>query len=261
MSGARGINPRMTTTNARHLSLSIDHYTPREIVEAARTTMGAIDLDPASCALANREVVKASSWFGPGSKVSNGYATTWEGRVFLNPPGGKMAPDGVPLVSVPDPLRPDKKTLVRVDDGKPDTQVSSQKAWWFKLATEWLQGRVKQAVFVGFSLEILQTTQSGGPEVRGRDHAGNPVLPIPLDFPCCYPKSRIAYLKERERSPDENEDRKLGSLLVKGGSPPHASVIVWLHPMRLRRAETPEMARFIRAFSPLGKCVVPEGFT
>ena len=70
--------------NARHLTGTPEHYTPSEVVEAARTTLGAIDLDPASCEAASR-VVRASSYY---TKQQNGFVKLWRGRVFLNPPGG-----------------------------------------------------------------------------------------------------------------------------------------------------------------------------
>ena len=43
----------------QHSSLSVEHFTPKSIVSPARRTLGAIDLDPASCAAGN-EVVQAS---------------------------------------------------------------------------------------------------------------------------------------------------------------------------------------------------------
>jgi len=205
-------------TNARHLSLSSDHFTPREVVEAARVTMGGIDLDPASCALANSEIVKATRWFGPGGKVENGFTTGWAGKVFLNPPGGK--------------------------------------AWWFKLAAEWIVERVEQAIFVGFSLEILQVTQTN-PTVTGK---GQSLLPVPLDFPMCFPKRRIAYLKRADEfdlleiaNPQMLEEAKRTGLVV-DTSPPHASVLVWLPPRNRTPADT---ARFVAAFQGLGRCVIP----
>jgi len=57
-------------------------YTPAEHVEAVRQTMGAIDVDPASCELAQR-TVKADIYF---TAEDDGLAQGWHGRVFLNPP-------------------------------------------------------------------------------------------------------------------------------------------------------------------------------
>lgn len=57
-------------------------YTPAEYIEAAREAMGAIDLDPASSAVAQK-TVKAAEYF---TLERNGLAQPWHGRVFLNPP-------------------------------------------------------------------------------------------------------------------------------------------------------------------------------
>jgi len=59
-----------------------EYYTPPEIVEAARRVMGGIDLDPASCDLA-QEVVKARTYY---TVADNGLLHSWAGRVWLNPP-------------------------------------------------------------------------------------------------------------------------------------------------------------------------------
>ncbi len=61
---------------------NVEIYTPTFIVEAARKTMGGIDLDPASCEAANK-FVKAASFF---SKESNGLESQWFGRVWMNHP-------------------------------------------------------------------------------------------------------------------------------------------------------------------------------
>ncbi len=143
--------------NVQHSAKSVEHYTPPSVVEAARQTMGGIDLDPASCATANR-VVKATDYY---NQSQDGLSRPWHGRVLNNPPGGK--------------------TL-----GK-----SNSVLWWKKLADEWQYGRVEQAIFIGFSIEILQTSQRG-------------TGPVPLDFL------------------DEN--------LEPQGSPTHANVIVYLPP-------------------------------
>jgi hypothetical protein len=57
-------------------------YTPIEYINAAREVMGSIDLDPASCAIANN-TVKASKIF---TIDDDGLKQKWHGNVWLNPP-------------------------------------------------------------------------------------------------------------------------------------------------------------------------------
>jgi hypothetical protein len=68
----------------RHGNLKGEYewYTPEAIIEAARSVMGGIDLDPASCDQA-QAVVRAAQYF---SEDDDGLAQHWSGRVFLNPP-------------------------------------------------------------------------------------------------------------------------------------------------------------------------------
>lgn len=60
-----------------------ERYTPGYIIELARETMGDIDIDPASCEVANTYLVKATQYF---DKHSDGLIQEWNGRVWLNPP-------------------------------------------------------------------------------------------------------------------------------------------------------------------------------
>lgn len=62
-------------------------FTPPEFIEAARVAMGAIDLDPATCAKA-QETVKAERYF---TADDDGLARDWHGRVWMNPPYSQPA--------------------------------------------------------------------------------------------------------------------------------------------------------------------------
>lgn len=68
----------------RHGNLKGEYewYTPSLFIEAARTVLGAIDLDPSSCEEA-QETVRAERYF---TEAENGLQQEWSGRVFLNPP-------------------------------------------------------------------------------------------------------------------------------------------------------------------------------
>ena len=61
---------------------NVEWYTPSFIIEKARRVMGSIDVDPASCDLANK-VVKAKKYY---TKENDGLLKLWEGNVFMNPP-------------------------------------------------------------------------------------------------------------------------------------------------------------------------------
>jgi hypothetical protein len=70
-----------------HLLGSYEWYTPHDIVEAARSVMGEIDLDPASCEFANR-IVRAKKFYSedPADELGGGLKKPWRGRLFINPP-------------------------------------------------------------------------------------------------------------------------------------------------------------------------------
>lgn len=57
-------------------------YTPVDIIEAARSLMGDIDLDPATC-IAAEKVIQAVDWY---TKEDDGLTQAWMGRIWCNPP-------------------------------------------------------------------------------------------------------------------------------------------------------------------------------
>jgi ParB family chromosome partitioning protein len=98
---------------------SNEWYTPSKYIEAARAVMGSIDLDPASCELANM-TVKAAKYY---TKEQNGLAQDWHGRVWLNPPWGK-------------------------DMSQVNERRSVIARWTDKLIAEYEQGNVEQATIL-----------------------------------------------------------------------------------------------------------------
>lgn len=74
----------------QHLSTSNERYTPPEIIEPVRAALGGvINLDPASCVVANL-AVKAERYYSL-ARGQDGLTLPWWGSVFLNPPYGKHA--------------------------------------------------------------------------------------------------------------------------------------------------------------------------
>lgn len=157
----------------QHSAETPEHYTPSRFIQAAYKVMGAIDLDPATTESVNRQLVGAKQIY---TKETDGLSKEWSGRVWLNPPGGLIE------------------------------RESSAAVWWRKLANEWTSGRVKQALFMGFTLEILRSTQDNHYWIG--------------HMPFCVPSSRIDFLQE-----------KSDGSFMRGGSPAHANLIAYLPPI------------------------------
>lgn len=232
--------------NPRHLSLTTEHYTPPDIIAAARTSLVAIDLDPASSARGNT-VVKAKKFF---TAEDNGFLQAWPGRVFLNCPGGKCDVRGVTVVSVDKSKRAGKSEWTCDLVGKgPCGHAhqgvrSSQKAWWRKTVKEWTERRTTAALFVGFSLEILQVAQVFDADERPGS--------VPSDFPHAIPSTRLKYWTEKIIAGPEGERVEL----VESDSPPHASVLIFLPPQTADQRF--HIDAFEKAFAYRGRVVVPK---
>lgn len=191
------------TPNPKHSSVSNEQYTPAYIVEAARKVLGGFDLDPASSPEANR-LVQATRIY---TEEDNGLLLPWEGRLLINPPGGICDKDGRRVIRASKALG----TRSCVETGecglspghKHEGVTGSARAWWAKLAQEWEIRRMESAIFVGFSIELLQTAQSG----EGCSF-------LPQDFPLCVPSERIPF------------DTWVDGGRVPGNQPTHANVIV-----------------------------------
>jgi hypothetical protein len=168
---------------AQHSSESNEHYTPIPIVEVAREVMGSIDLDPASCALANREIVRADRFF---TKADDGLSRDWNARtVFVNPPGGRLYVDG-------------KRT-----------NRSQAQAFWFKAVSEWEKDPSRTICFLGFTLELLRLSQfrnENGSRVRASWDA--------LYFPFCVLRERTDFLIERNGRLIEQGDPTHANVLI-----------------------------------------------
>lgn len=210
-------------SNAQHSSASAEHYTPSPIVEAARATMGGIDLDPASCLRANARIVKATNFF---TERDNGFMRPWKGRVFLNPPGGLCDEQGltVRLTKGEGYFYADGS---RFEGRRPQSAIC---AWWNKLAFEWRRNRVTDAVFIGFSLELIARTQGGPVSLAGKKVHHSLVSEASA---LCFPQKRIKFF-----TPIGVSD------IEEGKAPTHANVIAYL-------GDEPE--QFAEHFSKFGE--------
>jgi hypothetical protein len=162
------------TLNARHLSLSGAWMTPLPYIEASRQTLGHIYRDPCGSELSNTRV-KASYLNTREDSGLSPENRDWGSTLLVNAPGTCKLVDEHGVVSFPG-------CGTFLDNGKPRQSCSCQlvKQFWENLVRCWMEGWVEGFVWVGFSLEQLQSLQD--------------VAPLsPLDFPLCFPRKRVKY--------------------------------------------------------------------
>lgn len=190
-------------SNARLTMDTADWYTPAAFVDSARVVMGCIDLDPASHPEANMRV-KAANFH---TAEDDGLSHEWRGCVFLNPPGGKH-PSGGSLTN----------------------------AFWRHLLCEYMAGRVSQAVWIGYSLEQLQTLQNSG-----ASHT-------PLAFPLCVTRNRIAFVENEAKREARIAKKLAAGKSAKDSGPTHSNYICYLGP---------QVLAFAQEFGKHGAIVLP----
>jgi len=160
----------------QHSSSTQEHYTPSLIVEAARKVLGGIELDPASCEEA-QETVRAERFI---ALPRDGLAESWAARtVFLNPPGGTFTAKRKKKTD-PKPYQPPEDVAHR-ERWKTDSRAV---AWWRALMLAHDELRVRESIFVGFTLEILRAAQEDGQDRRSRG---------PAIYPFCIPRDRLHF--------------------------------------------------------------------
>lgn len=115
--------------NAKHSSESKEHYTPSDYIESARYVMGSIQLDVASCAMANT-IVKANRFFTQDKDALSANCTWEANTAWCNPPGGKIK-------------------------NKSQAAIFGE-----RLVIHHYCRHIQQAFFVGFTMEIMQTCQA-----------------------------------------------------------------------------------------------------
>lgn len=226
-------------------------YTPPDFIERARRVMGAIDLDPASCEIANR-TVGATAYY---SAADNGLTKTWRGRVWMNPPYAQ------PLIG-----QFAEKLAASVRDGAVEQAVvlvnnATETRWFQALFDEasavcLLKGRVRflnpdgnpggaplqgQAVLyfgLGTDAFVREFQDLGG--CTKREHGTQPMTP-PAPAEPAQPSRRAPHLTEAHRahlrtsglsdetivacrfesaSGDAESERRVAKLLGWKGAPP-----------------------------------------
>lgn len=182
--------------NPLHSAESAEHNTPRAIVEAARRVLGHIDLDPMSNAVA-QQTIRATVFY---TEQDDCFVQPWLGRTFLNPAGGFV------------------------------------REAWQRLMIEYGRGDVPAFIWIGFSLEQLQSLQVEDYD-RKRKISDAYTGPSPSEFPICIPRGRLRF-EDQDGMPQTQ--------------PTHANFIAY---------GGVEIHRFVETFGIFGKCTVPRSST
>ena len=181
--------------NAQHLQTTAQWATREQIVEATRTVLGGITLDPCTTREINERYICAEFYF---DKDANGLNRHWvargmePSRCIVNPPGGcdvlsienkGLAPPSFKREVCGTSSEPTKRKAPLagwIPAKNPPCQCRLVRKFWNKLIEEYNEGRVLSAVWIGFSLEQLVSLQVQ------TDRS-------PIEFPICVPSKREKY--------------------------------------------------------------------
>lgn len=158
-------------TLAQHSSKNDRWYTPKWLKPYIHHVIYPIDIDPASDSHGNLVMGASRYWTREINSLSFAWYKKFDEPVtmFCNPPGGK--------------IRNKSKSVL----------------FWQKLITLRHAGLLKHAIFLAFSIEQLQTSQSCSSSM--------------LEFPLCIPDKRLAF-EDRYGWPQDN--------------PTHANAIIYV---------------------------------
>jgi hypothetical protein len=139
---------------------------PMRILERARNVMGTIDLDPASSKIANKMSVHATKIY---TIKDNGLALPWHGKIWLNPPYGKIEDDdGKQRSSVK--LWLDKLwaevCAMRMEEGIVLINSYTERQWFWPLWEQWLC----------FPYRRVRYVSSDGSAVKDQPPHGNAIV-------------------------------------------------------------------------------------
>ena len=101
---------------------SVEWYTPRHIVEAVVATMHGIDLDP--CAEPGKSIPAVTHY----TEVDDGLGRPWSGRVYMNPPYGRVIGAWVDKLA-------DEFDAGNVTEAVALVPARTDTAWWAHLPT------------------------------------------------------------------------------------------------------------------------------
>jgi hypothetical protein len=134
-----------------------ERYTPEKYIEVVRRVLGEIDLDPASCDIAQR-TVRATNYF---TEKDNGLNQEWYGRVFLNSPYLRKL-IGLFVTKLVGELRAGRTTAaIMLSNNSTDTE-------WFREASEackaicFTTGRIRFAEPNGQDARLMNSVPTTG---------------------------------------------------------------------------------------------------